>query len=69
MLPQEANDITRNPSAANIHRTVHSMRQIKHGDVLANNCHPNFRDPVTLINTTSLQTTFNELSHRTSHLY
>jgi len=44
MLPEEANDITRNPSAANMHRAVHSMRQTKLGDVPANDYHRKFGD-------------------------
>jgi len=57
MLPEEANDITRNPSVASLHRVVHALRQTKLGDyfrmpMIDNTATP----PVMLISTTSLQT-------------
>jgi len=74
MLPEKANDNTRNPSAENVHRFARSVRRKTNSVAMFQRMTvvENSATPVTLIDATRLQTTtFNKLSQRsaTSHLY
>ena len=70
MLPEKANDNTRNPSAENVHRFARSVRRKTNSVTMFQRMTvvENSATPVTLIDATRLQTTtFNKLSQRSAH--